>query len=383
MAQTKQKRVYLYEVDFFRIVFILGVLANHTTTLFTHEMSTNSGPYTFLMATHISLHFTRMGFMFVTGLVLFMNNYFKQISLWGFWKKRYLGVLIPYLSWTAILTLFVTKVSSLGDFLQKWGHLSLYGDDYYMYYILVTMQLYLIFPVMVWIFKRFEGRHNLIMGLSALLQLVILFFVKYQLPHLDTSNWPYLLQNYGFNVLVYQFYFMMGAYAAIHYKEFMAFIRKWHVWFGWGTLIMAIGTIGLYFFNVDVLHLSLNKAEEVHQPFIFIYDVVINGYIIWIGLRYADLRQHGLPKAVTWFVANGAKISFGIYLSQALPILLVGNLVEGANLHNNLLLLVLIPFGYLAVVALGYALNYAFYRIPPFGFLIGRPQVHLFNKQRK
>ncbi|MGB2512525.1 acyltransferase family protein [Leuconostoc suionicum] len=371
--QQSNKRVYLFEVDFFRIVFILGVLANHTTTLITHKMASNSIPYEILMATHISLHFTRMGFMFVTGLVLFMNNYFKPISVFKFWKKRYLGVLVPYLSWTAILTATEGHLS-LSEFLSQWIHLSVYADDYYMYYILVTMQLYLIFPLIVWMFKRFDSYHNIIILISAIIQLFMLFFIKYQLPNIDTNGWPYLLKNYGFNVFVYQFYFIMGGYAAIHYQEFVAFIRKWHAWLGRASLICACGTVLLYFYNVNILHLTLNKAEEVHQPFIFIYDIVIIGYIIWLGLRYADLRKDCLPKFATTFVGIGAKISFGIYLSQTLPLALMFVLLSMLPFDNNWFLLIILPFVYVLTALMGYTLSYFFYKVPPFGFLIGRPQ---------
>jgi len=276
-----------------------------------------------------------MGFMFVTGLVLFMNNYFKPMQILKFWKKRYLGVLVPYLSWTAILT-GAENHSSLGDFLENWAHLSVYADNYYMYYILVTMQLYLIFPLIVWLFKRFLSYHHMIVIISAVVQLGMLVFIKYQLPNIDTSGWPYLLKNYGFNVFVYQFYFIMGGYAAIHYQEFVVFIRKWHIWFGISSLVFACGTVLLYF--------------------------------------YADLRKNYLPKWITNFVAIGAKISFGIYLSQTLPLALMFVLLSSLPSGNGWVLLVMLPFIYIITALMGYALSYFFYKVPPFGFLIGRPQ---------
>lgn len=75
MATTKRK--YLYEVDLMRCIFIFGVLANHTTSTFTAAAASNSWAYNFLVSTHLILHFTRMGFMFVTGLVLFLGYYYK------------------------------------------------------------------------------------------------------------------------------------------------------------------------------------------------------------------------------------------------------------------------------------------------------------------
>lgn len=67
----KVKHPYLYEIDLMRLIFIAGVLLNHTTTAFQHQTSSGLISTGFL-ATHLMIHFTRMGFMFMTGLVLTM-----------------------------------------------------------------------------------------------------------------------------------------------------------------------------------------------------------------------------------------------------------------------------------------------------------------------
>lgn len=105
LAETapKKKRKYLYEVDIMRIIFIFGVLLNHTTTAFTHAMTDATGwAHTSLLATHLLIHFTRMGFMFITGLVLTLNYYHRDD--WPtFFKKRFAGSGWPYLLWNIIL----------------------------------------------------------------------------------------------------------------------------------------------------------------------------------------------------------------------------------------------------------------------------------------
>ncbi|WP_235809234.1 hypothetical protein [Secundilactobacillus collinoides] len=58
---TKTKRPYLYEVDLMRVIFIFGVLLNHTTTVFMGHIVNTTNSQTFLEATHLILHFTRMG----------------------------------------------------------------------------------------------------------------------------------------------------------------------------------------------------------------------------------------------------------------------------------------------------------------------------------
>lgn len=66
-----QKR-YLHEVDFLRNFFILGVLSNHVVGIFKNQYDYDSSAYLIFGSAHAALHFTRMGFMFMTGLVLFL-----------------------------------------------------------------------------------------------------------------------------------------------------------------------------------------------------------------------------------------------------------------------------------------------------------------------
>lgn len=58
-----------------RVIFIGGVLLNHTTTAFEGRLVDTTNSQLLLEATHLALHFTRMGFMFMTGLVLVLNYY--------------------------------------------------------------------------------------------------------------------------------------------------------------------------------------------------------------------------------------------------------------------------------------------------------------------
>ncbi len=82
----KVKHPYLYEIDLMRLIFIAGVLLNHTTTAFQHQTSSGLISTGFL-ATHLMIHFTRMGFMFMTGLVLTMVYYQRQRNWPLFYKN--------------------------------------------------------------------------------------------------------------------------------------------------------------------------------------------------------------------------------------------------------------------------------------------------------
>ena len=384
MAEVKKKR-YLHEVDLMRVIFIGGVLLNHTTTAFKNNVADGSGSQLFIEATHLALHFTRMGFMFMTGLVLVLNYYHKENHWFSFWKKRYLSVGIPYIGWNAIIMWFATITAGVAlnwpNYFKNLTDAIIHGNKYYMYYILVTFQLYLIFPLIVYLFKKLPDHHVAILVTSAIIQLLLMIGIKYWLPGVNRDGWWYLFKAYGMNVLVYQFYFIAGAFVAIHYDEVDKFIEKYHRMIGWSTLVLSLGTVALFFGNLNILKLSMSATESVHQPFIFIYDVFMIAFVFWIGRQYAHARNQGLPNWLDRGIKNLSKVSFGIYLTQTIPLTLLYGILSFIKVPSIVMLL-LLPVGYSFVLGGAFLISWFCYKVPPFGVLIGRPQWHL-SKSKK
>lgn len=359
-----------------RIVFIFGVLLNHTTSAFAQNMADDSFSKLFLHATHLALHFTRMGFMFMTGLVLFLNYYERPNNWLQFWKKRYSSVGPAYLAWNAILILITSAPSlenlTFAKLLSNYYDAVIHGDRFYLYYVFVTFQLYLLFPLLVKLFKHFKNSHRFIVAVSLLLQLSLLIFIKYFLPNFDRSSWPYIFKSYGLNIAVYQVYFIVGAYTAIHYQAVERFLQKRRRQIFWLTGGLSLGTVGLYFFNRNILHLSFSRTELVHQPYIMLYALFMVATVFLSGRIYAQKRTAGLNPVFDHFVNLGAKVSFGVYLSQTIPLLLLYGMLHYLNNLPAWLLLLLLPVGYLLVAGGSFFIALFCYRVSPFGFLIGR-----------
>lgn len=374
-TSNKKKPPYLYEVDLMRIIFISGVLLNHVTSAFANSMSASISQ-TFLHATHLSLHFTRMGFMFMTGLVLFLNYYHKENNWLIFWKKRYASVGFSYIAWNVLLLLF-TELAA-GDFSKEtyfnelWDAL-LHGNHFYLYYVYVTFQLYLLFPLLVKLFKKFPEKHSFILLSSFMLQLSLLCLIKYRLPEVDTNGWWYIFRSYGMNLLVYQIYFVVGAYTAIHYQEVVTWLNRYRHWIITVTSILFLGTIGLYYFNQRVLQLSFVKTESIHQPYMLFYASSMVATVFLIGLHYVKIKQQ-LSAKVTDKISLIAKISFGLYLAQTIPLTILKGLLSQADFLPAWVILCLLPLGYAFVWLGSFGIAYFCYKVPPFGRLIGRPQ---------
>lgn len=172
-SENKEKpRKYLYEVDLLRVLFIFSVIA-----------------------THMTLHFSRLGFMFVSGLVIFLNYYAKKLDIWRFWRKRFFGIIWAYLLWILIYTSIQAAIqnATANEFWRTLTKNWLYGDDFYMYYVIVTLQFYLVFPTLRWLFKRFN--HERLLVVSLILQLITLTVIKYVIPNVDTSHWLWWFES--------------------------------------------------------------------------------------------------------------------------------------------------------------------------------------------
>lgn len=386
--QKKKKRVYLYEVDLMRVIFIFGVLANHATSAVTTPMTAESAPWYIMLGTHLILHFTRMGFMFVSGLVLFLGHYNKNRNWPQFWYKRYKGSGIPYLFWNGVFILGTAWVTGAamtpGTWFYQWIDAILHANQFYMYYLLVMFQLYLIFPILVWFFHKLGSlrNHMILLVLSGTVQLAFLFWTKYVFPNVSHAGWPYMFANYGNFIGSYQFYFIAGAFTAIHYKTVVAFLQSHAKWIYSITAVLAVGTFGLFYFNMFVLKLSRHYVELIHQPYLGVYSSFMVVTTFMLSLEYAKRRTRPSWQWFSSFVSLSSKISFGVYLLQTVALTALAGILDVLNL-SDWELIAAIPFAYIFALGSTWLLSYFCYKVPPFGILIGRPNFSFKQTYRK
>ena len=92
-----------------------------------------------------------------------------------YYGRRCLSVVIPYLCWTVIYFLYLLPTShyaSLHAALEGLARLA-YTGYYQLYFLLVIMQFYLVFPLVLMLLKRTRGHHGLVIAAAALAQVAI------------------------------------------------------------------------------------------------------------------------------------------------------------------------------------------------------------------
>nr|WP_257609850.1 acyltransferase family protein [Oenococcus oeni] len=268
---------------------------------------------------------------------------------------------------------------NFSNFGNKYLTLVMHGSSFYMYYMLLVMQLYLLFPLVVWIFKKWPNSHNKILFISFVCQLTLVFFVKFIMPQMDISHWPYWFKATSINIFAYQFYMLYGVYTCLHYREIYSFLQRNIHAIVTLAIIMAIGMMFYYrIWDQKILGMDGDSSLSLHQPYIACYDIVMLNLIFWLGKKYATFRQRGFPKWLENFINRAVKVSFGMYLNQTLGLLMLSWLLSVFSLPDWIMM-ILIPFGWVLVIAISFMIAWFCYKVPPFGFLVGRPNWHPFR----
>ncbi|QYI97647.1 acyltransferase family protein [Curtobacterium flaccumfaciens pv. flaccumfaciens] len=170
---------HLYEVDVLRILTFACVIGVHTTS---HTAATDDVGLNALLAL---LHFTRLVFFSLTAFVLVYSYTLRPRPMAQFWPKRFLLVGVPYLAWSFVYVaaawlLSPTRRGDVPDLVRTAAEGIVTGTSWYhLYFLLVTMQVYLLLPVIVWLVRRTRGHHVPVLVVALLVQLVVFAGYKY------------------------------------------------------------------------------------------------------------------------------------------------------------------------------------------------------------
>src|SRR5256714_8924833 len=318
IAQNNQQtRPYIYELDPLRAVTAVAVIAVHVLsgTMFLNHTAAgllvDNGIFT-------SVHFTREAFMFITALALTYVYFGRPFSGKRFWAKRSIGVLLPYCIWSIAYTWVNTSQHAPGAFAKLVLLNILTGNaSYQLYYILLTIQFYLILPLFLLFLKLVQKHPWQALLISFALQVLVMYLdYRYlQQGTLASSGvWQVVAAFQGSFLVTYQFYFILGGLAALSLKQARAFVLRYGTWI-MGGFVLALAAVWVHFLlQVDVYHEALSYATSVLQPVMVFYSPVVIMLLGFLACRWASRTdRQGHPKGDRfWRTLSDA--SFGIYL---------------------------------------------------------------------
>jgi peptidoglycan/LPS O-acetylase OafA/YrhL len=297
----------LDQVDAMRPVKQAGVVSTHSLIFFAPAAASMASNAALLL-----LHVSRAGFFFVSSCMLtYAYSGLRGGGLGRFYWRRFVSVGIPYLCWTAIYFLYLMPTAhyaSVTATLRQLATMAYTGFNQ-LYFLLVIMQFYLVFPLVTMLLRRTRGQHGLVIAVAAAAQVTMTILTHWQL--LPTPMEQYAQED----VLSYPLYLIGGSVVACHLDEVHAWVC------GHARLILALTAAaalfaeGVYFLSRYGVTSALGSGSDPFQPSVIPFNVgaIACGYLAGVALVRPS-RSRWTKAAVRL----GADDAYGIYLSQVL-----------------------------------------------------------------
>ena len=300
----------LDQVDAMRPIKQAGVVSTHSILYFAPAAaSVGSG------AALLLLHVSREGFFFISACMLtyaYANLHLRdRAGLLRFYRRRMVSVLVPYLCWTLIYFLYLMPNAHYTSVSAALTHLARMAETgyYQLYFLLVIMQFYLVFPLVLMLLRRTRRHHGLLIAATAAAQVAISIPTHWQLL-------PPKMQYYAqVDALSYVLYLVGGSVVAFHLDD----VHDWVV--RHARLIVALTAVaglaaeGVYFLAQHGVTTVLGSGSDPFQPSVIPFNVgaLVCGYLAGVALV-----RTGRSRRTKAAVRVGSDDAYGIYLSQML-----------------------------------------------------------------
>lgn len=316
-------RGHLDQVDLFRVLTFAAVVAVHATAFTNPSVSTGEGVVGQL------LHFTREAFFFLTGFVLVFSQGGKPLRLTTFWGRRFKAIGIPYLVWTAIYLGYSTYEAGgpVNRLPKTFVVDAVSGRGYYhLYFLLVTMQAYLLFPVLARVLEATRSHPWWLIGAAAIIELAETFYLHHATP--PSAGFLHWYGEWAYALFPsYLLYVVAGALAARHLPVAQDWVLDHRTPLAWAGGSSAAAAVGWFFYSI---HHGANAGDGAHDASTVLQPVEVLwscGAILLLAIvscRWVAGRRSGRWNAALHWCSSA---SFGIYLIH--PLVLNELLVHG------------------------------------------------------
>ncbi|MGH3779475.1 MAG: acyltransferase [Pseudonocardiaceae bacterium] len=297
---------HVYAMDLVRVLTFACVIAAHTVASVNSLDSIPAGGAAML------LHFTREAFFALTAFVL-VYRYRDKLPVMAFWRRRFLLVGAPYVIWTMIYTgqaLIMAPLPPTAALTQLGINLLTGTACYHLYFLVVTMQFYLVFPLFLRLLGGPVGRRSRcwwLLAITAVLQVGINVGLHVAHPSGLVGK---LLHFGGSFVGSYVFYLVLGGVIALHADRAQAWVREHPVVVVVALVLTGAAAEGRYLRSVFG-GTAATSASDVFQAVMVPWCVAVMTALFALGVRWSARRGSG---PMSRAVEIGSDRAFGVYL---------------------------------------------------------------------
>ena len=311
---TRASKPRLDHVDAMRPVKQAGVVSTHTLLFFAPGAAISVGGSLML------LHVTREAFLFISACMLtYGYSDLHRIGYGYFYRRRFVSVAVPYVCWTLIYF----AVSLPGSGFGPWGALEhfgyLLGKGYYqLYYLVVIMQFYVLFPALFWLVRRYAHRPWVVASVALCVQLLVVSLMHWNVvpPQMQGDSATR-------EVTSYLFYLVAGMVVALNLDD----VHRWLVRNGWwvfGATVVAAAVAEVWYVAAhDHFFSWMGNATNPFQPIVVPFNIGAIACVYLFGVWLVEKRR---PRWIRAMAMSGSDNSYSVYLAQMLFVYALGDL---------------------------------------------------------
>ncbi|WP_211745821.1 acyltransferase [Paenibacillus sp. Marseille-Q4541] len=311
-------------------------------------------------------------FIFITGMVLFYN-YEDRFASRTFLKRRVTDIFLPYILWSVIYICFnIWRTSGPAGFYsfdigKSLLQLLTGKSSYHLWYIIMIMQLYLLFPfIRIAILKLKNKYKETTLLLLLLIMGVVYLILMYYRGRI--GEWaaianipgitPWFTTYADRNVLFFFFYFLLGAAAGLYpnlwqsivWKSRMVMIPLFILFSGY-----YVYELSSLFLTPEGLKINFNRVSLL-RPDMALY-LVISLFVCYLAAML-------LPKGFfSRALAVMGSLSFGAYLMHALMLVFSYQIEKALYSSWSVTLQMLMTFLIASLLSLGMTRLIAFFKV--------------------
>ncbi len=388
MSIIKKRNVnHRYEADIIRGITVISVVAMHTVGTITFVDTNNFWSIIQFMIL-LLLRYNRQTFIFITAFVLVYVYNKPNLNLINFWKKRTLGIIIPYIIWSIIYVALYVKNPSLYNYVYD---IITGSAEYQLYYILLAIQLYILLPFFIKILNKLKDKVFITLLSLGIFQFLLMSYTYFFLK-INNTNYKFVLRlthiQYRF-ILFYLVYIFLGGFFALYVndieKEFKKNYFKFILFFILSTLVLLLS----YYIEILVFHLPIAIASSFDQPLVISYSLSLIFILYKISLSISKNKIHLLKKinkSLVKFFLIVSEAAFGIYLIHPIILNIVSsNIMFPIYKYNNIPYIggVIIILGWMLTVLISLSIVLLIMQIPYLNILVGKYSKYDKRERRK
>ena len=297
-------RQRLDQVDAMRPMKQVGVISTHVLTFFAPATASVSTSAVMLLT-----HFSREGFFFISACMLTYT--YKDITRGGlrrFYRRRFISVAVPYLCWSVIYYLYLLPTRHYPSVAAALEHFAkVMATGYYqLYFLVVIMQFYLLFPLLMMFLRRTRDHHVAVIVIAALGHVTLITLMHWKIVPLLRTGWIREFTPYAF-------YLIAGSIVAFHLDA----VNEWLVRHARLvialTVAAALGAEAIYFLAEKGVTTALGSGNDPFQPSVIPFNVGAIACLYLLGVALVKPERSQRLRAM---VRSGSDNSYGVYLAQ-------------------------------------------------------------------